>query len=85
VPQSDRRPCLHCSLMAAIDEFYAAYPAASGADTVDTRELVNALSFVFAEWTHTADSATRQRITKFLMERIVQHEAHFEARHATRQ
>ena len=59
------RPCLHCLIVELIDEFFAEYPATSGAsDNVDTDEadeVIDAIAKTVAELTSGQDGAIRQQ------------------------
>ena len=52
---NQERPCLHCMIVALIDDFFAEYPATSiGSDTVDTDEadeVIVAIAKTVAELT----------------------------------
>ncbi len=78
-PESnDERPCLHCLIADAIDDFYAEHGSASGEkDAMDMDEIISALGKTVAELTYGSDAALRQRIVEDLMREISQFEAEY--------
>ncbi len=78
-PESnDERPCLHCLIADAIDDFYAEYGSASGEkDAMDMDEIISALGKTVAELTYGSDAALRQRIVEDLMREISRFEAEY--------
>jgi hypothetical protein len=70
------RPCLHCLIVELIDEFFAEYPAKSGAsDNVDTDEadeVIDAIAKTVAELT-----CQRQQLIEHLMREIMHYDAEF--------
>jgi hypothetical protein len=75
---NDERPCLHCLIGEAIDDFYAEYGSLSGEqETIDVVEVITALAKTVAEMTFGADAALRKQILDHLMREISQYEAEF--------
>ena len=77
--QDDReRPCLHCTIVELIDDFFAEYPANTGeSDTIDTSEVITAIAKTVAELTCSQDSAIRQQLIEQLMREIMNYDAEF--------
>src|SRR6516225_681277 len=75
------RPCLHCLIVELIDEFFAEYPATSGAsDNVDTDEadeVIDAIAKTVAELTCQQDAMIRQQLIEHLMREIMHYDAEF--------
>jgi hypothetical protein len=72
------RPCLHCTMLELIDDFFAEYPAASGEpDVIDTDEVVTAIAKTVAELTCGQDGTIRQQLIEQLMREIIDYDAEF--------
>jgi hypothetical protein len=72
------RPCLHCMIVALIDDFFAEYPATAGEpDTIDTDEVIIAIAKTVAELTCSQDSTIRQQLIERLMREIMNYDAEF--------
>ncbi len=72
------RPCLHCSIVALIDDFFAEYPVGSGElDAIDTNEIITAVAKVMAELTSGQEAAIRQSMIEQLMREIMKYDAEF--------
>jgi hypothetical protein len=69
------RPCLHCMMLELIDDFFAEYPAASGA--IDTDEVVTAIAKTVAELTYGQDGTIRQQLIEQLVREIMDYDAEF--------
>ena len=77
-PDDDERPCLHCMIVDLVDEFFDEFPAASGdPDTIDTDEVITAITKMMAELTCTKDGTTRQQLIERLMSEIMTYDAEF--------
>jgi hypothetical protein len=75
---NEERPCLHCLIADAIDEFYAEHGSSSGEkDTIDMDEIISALGKTVAELTFGADPTERQRIIDDLLSEISRFEAEY--------
>ncbi|MDE2284376.1 MAG: hypothetical protein KGK33_07155 [Hyphomicrobiales bacterium] len=75
---NDERPCLHCSIVELVNDFFAEYPVSSGgADIVDTAEVITAIAKVVAELTSSQDTAVRQSMIEQLMREIMDYDAEF--------
>jgi hypothetical protein len=78
--EDQERPCLHCMMVELIDDFLAEYPAAAGADKVDTGEadeVIDAIAKTVAELTSQQDGSIRQQVIEQLMRQIMHHDAEF--------
>jgi len=74
----EERPCLHCTIMDLLDDFFAEYPAPQGEpDTIDTDEVITALAKTVAELTCSQNGANRQQIIEKLMREIMDYDAEF--------
>jgi len=72
------RPCLHCMIIALIDDFFTEYPATAGEpDTIDTDEVITAIAKTVAELTCSQDSAVRQQLIERLMREIMNYDSEF--------
>ena len=72
------RPCLHCTMVELIEQFFAEYPAAGGEpDAIDTDEVVTAIAKMLAEITCSQSASTRQQIIEKLMREIMDYDAEF--------
>jgi hypothetical protein len=72
------RPCLHCMIVELIDDFFAEYPATIGeSDTIDTDEVITAISKTVAELTCSQDGTIRQQLIERLMREIMNYDAEF--------
>src|SRR5271165_1208497 len=72
------RPCLHCTMVELIDDFFAEYPAASGeSDAIDADEVVTAIAKTVAELTCGQDITIRQQLIEQLMREIMDYDAEF--------
>ena len=75
---NDERPCLHCVIADAIDDFYAEYGSPSGEkDTIDMDEIISALGKTIAEMTYGSDAALRQQVLEDLTREIAKFEAEY--------
>jgi len=78
---NEERPCLHCTMMEVIDDFFAEYPAAPGvSDKVDTGEadeVIDAVAKIVAELTSRQDGAIRQQMIEQLMHEIMNYDGEF--------
>jgi len=80
----EERPCLHCTIMDLLDDFFAEYPAPEGeADTIDTDEVITALAKTVAELTCSQNGANRQQIIEKLMREIMDYDAEFRREEAS--
>jgi hypothetical protein len=71
---NDERPCLHCLIGEAIDDFYAEYGSLSGEqETIDVVEVITALAKTVAEMTFGADAGLRQTGGTFAEIRLYTH------------
>jgi hypothetical protein len=71
------RPCLHCTMVELIDQFFE-YPAAgSEPDAVDTDEVVTAIAKTVAEITCSQSASSRQQLIEKLMREIMDYDAEF--------
>src|SRR5215467_2347477 len=81
------QPCLHCLIVELIDEFFAEYPATSGAsDNVDTDEadeVIDAIAKTVAELTCQQNGTIRQQLIEHLMGEIMRYDAEFRSEDAT--
>jgi hypothetical protein len=74
----DERPCLHCSVVETIDNFFADYPVSEDEPhAIDSDEIVIALAKVVAEMTCSMDDAGRQQMIEQLMREIMNYDAEF--------
>jgi hypothetical protein len=74
----DERPCLHCSVVETIDNFFADYPVSEDeSHAIDSDEIVIALAKVVAEMTCSMDDAGRQQMIEQLMREIMNYDAEF--------
>jgi len=75
------RPCLHCTMMEVIDEFFAEYPTAPGesdkVDTAEADEVIDAVAKIVAELTSRQDAAIRQQMIELLMQEIMKYDGEF--------
>jgi hypothetical protein len=66
------RPCLHCALIQAIDDFFCEFP--SDVDKYnapqDTGEIFKGLTMLVADIIHCFDKTTRKRISKKFMDGV---------------
>ena len=75
---NEERPCLHCTKVELIEDFFAENPATSGEpDTIDTDEVIIALSKTVADLTCSQNSTVRQQIIETLMREIMEYDAEF--------
>ena len=80
---NDERPCLHCSIIEMVNEFFAEYPvSAGGPDIVDTAEVITAIAKVVAELTSSQDTAIRQSVIEQLMREIMDYDSEFRSQDA---
>ena len=81
------RPCLHCTIVELLDEFFTEYPAAtSEPGTIDTNEAISAIAKTVAELTCGQNGTIRQQIIEQLMREIMNYDAEFrreDGTHAT--
>jgi hypothetical protein len=79
--EDQERPCLHCSIVELIDDYFAEYPAIpGGSDNVDTGEadeVIDAIAKTFAELTSQQDGLIRQQLIEQLMREIMNYDAEF--------
>jgi len=80
--QNDQgRPCVHCTMMEIIDDFFAEYPTATGeSDKVDTGEadeVIDAIAKLVAEMTYRQDTAIRQQMIEHLTNEIMTYDGEF--------
>ena len=72
------RPCLHCTIVELIDDFFAEYPATTGeSGTIDTDEVITAIAKTVAELTCSQDGTIRQQLIERLMREIMNYDAEF--------
>ena len=75
---NEERPCLHCTMVELIEDFFAENPATSGEpDTIDTDEVIIALAKTVADLTYSQNSTVRQQIIETLMREIMEYDAEF--------
>jgi hypothetical protein len=80
--QNDQeRPCLHCTMVELIDDFFSEYPAAAGdsdkVDTSETDEVIDAIAKIVAELTSRQDDAIRQQLIEQLMRETMKYDGEF--------
>ena len=80
--QNDQeRPCLHCTMMEVIDDFFAEYPTSPDqsdkVDTAEADEVIVAVAKTVAELTCRQDGTIRQQLIEELMREIVNYDAEF--------
>ena len=79
--EDQERPCLHCSIVELIDDYFAEHPAIpGGSDNVDTGEadeVIDAIAKTFAELTSQQDGLNRQQLIEQLMREIMNYDAEF--------
>jgi hypothetical protein len=74
----DERPCLHCTMVELIDDFFAEYPATPGEpDTIDTDEVITTIAKTMAELTYGQKGTIRQQLIEQLMREIMDYDAEF--------
>ncbi len=74
----ESRPCLHCSIVELIEDFFAEYPATTGEqDSIDIDEVITAIAKTMAELTSRENGTTRQQIIEQLMRDIMKFDAEF--------
>ncbi len=74
----ESRPCLHCSIVELIEEFFTEYPATTGEqDSIDTDEVITAIAKTMAELTSRESDALRQQMIEQLMRDIMNYDAEF--------
>ena len=75
------RPCLHCTMMEVIDEFFAEYPTPLGesdkVDTAEADEVIDAVAKIVAELTSRHDAAIRQQLIEQLVHEIMKYDDEF--------
>ena len=72
------RPCLHCTMVELIEQFFAEYPPTSGGpDTIDTDEVLTAVAMMVAELTCNQNDSVRQHIIETLMREIMKYDTDF--------
>jgi len=75
---NDERPCLHCSIVELVNDFFAEYPVSPGGpDIVDTKEVITAIAKVVAELTSSQEGTIRQSMIEELMREIMNYDAEF--------
>ena len=75
---NEERPCLHCLVADAIDDFYAEYGALSGEkDVMDMDEIISALAKTVAELTIGHSAAERKRVLEDLTREIARFEEEY--------
>jgi len=76
--EDEERPCLHCLIVEAIDNFFAEYPVSTDEpDTIDTQEVITAVAKTVAELTYSQDAAGRQNMIEQLMREIMNYDAEY--------
>ena len=73
----EERPCLHCTFMDVIEEFYASYKSEDGEAEIDTAEAMEAIAKTVAEFTSRMDGEGRQKLIEELMRQIMDYDAEF--------
>ena len=85
--EDQERPCLHCTMVELIEDFFAEYPAKiGGSDKVDTGEadeVIDAVAKTVAELTSQQDGVIRQQVIEHLMQQIMHHDAEFRREETT--
>jgi len=75
------RPCLHCTMMEVIDDFFAEYPTSPDqsdkVDTAEADEVIDAIAKIAAELTSRQDAAIRQQMIEQLMHEITKYDDEF--------
>jgi len=76
--EDEERPCLHCLIVEAIDNFFAEYPVSTDEpDTIDTQEVITAVAKTVAELTYSQDAAGRQNMIEQLMREVMNYDAEY--------
>jgi hypothetical protein len=80
--QNDQeRPCLHCTMMDVIEDFFAEYPTSRGesekVDTGEADEVIDAVAKIVAELTSRQGGAIRQQMIEQLMHEIMKYDGEF--------
>jgi hypothetical protein len=75
---NQERPCLHCLIVGAVDDFFAEYPASEDEpNAIDTDEVITAFAKTVAELTASQDGAIRQTMIEQLMREIMDYDEEF--------
>jgi hypothetical protein len=81
VQNDQERPCLHCTMMEVIDDFFAEYPTSPDqsdkVDTAESDEVIDAIAKIAAELTSRQDAAIRQQMIEQLMHEIMKYDGEF--------